>query len=81
MPEPRTTQAAKAYTEWAVHSRLHGHDDKYRLCRTEQDAEDWAGSIASFHDPGDWEIRPRVMCRTVTATEWETPEDTQEDRS
>jgi hypothetical protein len=61
---------AETCTEWAVHSHAHGSVELWKPCRDQQDAEDWAGSIAYWRDPGAWKIRPQVVSRTVTAGPW-----------
>lgn len=62
--------ATETHTEWAVHSKVHGSVERWKPCRDQEDAEDWAGSIVWGRDPGDWEIRPHVVSRTVTASPW-----------
>ncbi|MBX4168068.1 hypothetical protein K3M35_05225 [Rhodococcus sp. DMU2021] len=63
--------ASEASVEWAVHSKVHGSVERWKPCRDQEDAENWAGSIEWGRDPGDWEIRPHVVSRTVTSGPWE----------
>lgn len=61
----------ETHTEWAVHYKARQDGETHRAYGSRDAAFTASRNLIPLYDPGDWEIRPHVVSRTVTVGPWE----------